>query len=124
MGFGLLQFDANADGKITRAEMDAGLKSRFADFDTNNDGTATRDEMKASMEARRAKMEAARFGALDTDKNGQLSLAEFTAARGGPKGGPDGHRGHDRAAAMGLVMAAARKPTARILPPARQTITS
>jgi Ca2+-binding EF-hand superfamily protein len=96
MGFGLLQFDANADGKITKAEMDAGLKARFAEIDTNKDGTATREEMKASMEARRAKMEAARFAALDTDKNGQLSLAEFTAAHGGPKGGPDGRRNHDR----------------------------
>lgn len=91
--FGLLEFDTNADGKITKAELDTNLKTRFGEIDANKDGTATREEAKAAMEGRRATMEAARFTALDTDKNGQLSAVEFAAAKGGPGGGPDGKRG-------------------------------
>jgi EF hand len=91
-GFGLLEFDTNADGRITRDEFDGALKTRFAEIDTNKDGTATREEAKAAMQARLAKMESGRFASLDTDNNGQLSLAEFTAAHNGP-GGPGDRRG-------------------------------
>src|SRR5262245_28596279 len=34
-GFGLLEFDANADGKLTRAEFDAGQRARFNQLDGN-----------------------------------------------------------------------------------------
>jgi Ca2+-binding EF-hand superfamily protein len=89
-GYGLFQFDANADGKLTRAEFDAAQKARFADLDANKDGTATREEIKAHMNAQRAKMEKARFVAMDTDKNGQLSEAELAAAREKREDGPRG----------------------------------
>ena len=89
-GFGLLEFDRNTDGKLTRAEFDAGQRARFDEIDANRDGSATREEMQASFEARRARAEKDRFAVLDTDKNGQLSQSEFDAGRDqGPPGGPD-----------------------------------
>jgi Ca2+-binding EF-hand superfamily protein len=90
-GFGPLEFDANADGKLTKTEFDNGQRARFNELDANKDGFTTRDEMRASADERHAKGENARFAMLDTDKNGQLSQSEFAAARErGP--GPDGLR--------------------------------
>ena len=96
--FGLLAFDANADGKVTRAEFDAAQKAHFGQIDANKDGTATPEEFKAFREAQAVKIKAERtqerFAALDADGNGQVSSAEFakaTAERG--ERGPGGHRG-------------------------------
>jgi hypothetical protein len=86
-GFGLLQFDANNDGKLTRAEFDAGQKARFNEADANKDGFIAPEEMRASMMKRRADM---RFASMDTDHNGQISKAEFEAATTPKLGGPDG----------------------------------
>ena len=92
-GFGLLEFDANADGKLTKAEFDAAQRARFTKIDANKDGTATAEEFqtarKAEGEARRAEMTGTHFAALDTDKNGQVSQSEFAARS--PR--PDGHKG-------------------------------
>ena len=90
-GFGLLEFDKNADGKLTKAEFDTAQRTRFDQMDANKDGFTTPEEMRASLESRRANAEKARFATLDTDKNGQLSQSEFEVARErGP--GPDGPR--------------------------------
>lgn len=90
-GFGLLEFDANADGRLTRAEFDAAQKARFDRLDANKDGQATPEEARAGHEAMAkeamAERQKARFAELDTDKNGQLSQAEFAA---GAPGGPNG----------------------------------
>lgn len=89
-GFGLLEFDANADGKLTKAEFETAQRARFNRIDANKDGTATPEELmaarKADAEARRAEMSKARFSALDTDKNGQISQSEFAESRPGPDG--------------------------------------
>lgn len=91
-GFGLLEFDANADGKLTKAEFDAAQRARFDAIDVNKDGSITREErtahVKSTAEARRAEMTKARFASLDKDKNGQLSQSEFAAggARADGKG--------------------------------------
>ena len=100
-GFGILQYDANADGKVTKAEMDAAARKAFADLDGNKDGFATPEEIRAGAEiqakARREAMLKARFAEMDANKNGQLTEAEFLAAqndRDGGRGlrtaGPDG----------------------------------
>jgi hypothetical protein len=89
-GFGLLQFDANADGKLTKAEFEAGQRARFNQLDGDKDGVATPEEMAAGFKAQaQAAMESAkkqRFAELDKDKNGQLSQSEFLAADGQPDG--------------------------------------
>jgi len=108
-GFGLLEFDANADGKLTKAEFDAAQRARFTEIDVNKDGTATAEEFqtvrKAKGEARRAEMTRTRFAALDTDKNGQVSQSEFAAGSARPDGykGPrHGGRGPGMAGRPGL----------------------
>ncbi len=93
--FGLLAMDANGDGKLTRAELDASQRTRFAVFDANKDGTATPDEVKAFHEAKRAEMSKVRFETIDKDKNGQLSQAEVSSAKA-DKAGRDGPRGERR----------------------------
>lgn len=101
-GFGLLVLDANNDGKLTRAEFDAGQKVRFTAADADRDGFVTPPEMRSAMMKRRMD---ARFATLDADRNGQISKAEFEAgltkpdAPGGDLGrshrfhGPDGRGG-------------------------------
>jgi EF-hand domain pair/EF hand len=100
-GFGLLQFDTNADGKLTRAEFDKAQHAAFDKVDANKDGAASPEEFQAArkieMEARQANMAKTRFTEMDKDKNGQVSLAEFQAALAehAPKG-PDGQAGGRR----------------------------
>jgi hypothetical protein len=89
---GLLELDVNNDGKITRGELDAGQKTRFAALDANKDGFADPAEMKAGAEA-------ARFRAQDKDGDGKLSPEEAKAGPGARMGrgdrgeGPRGDRG-------------------------------
>lgn len=111
-GFGLLEFDANADGKLTKAEFDAGQRARFNEIDANKDGFITAEERqahrKATADARRAELAKARFTDLDKDKNGQLSQSEFAGDlradgkgpdrdHGGPRGGGPGKPEHVKA---------------------------
>ncbi len=67
--------DANKDGKISKAELTAGLEARFAKMDVDKDGQITQKDR----DALRQQRQDARFAALDTDRNGQISKAEFTA---------------------------------------------
>ena len=112
------EIDANGDGKVTRDEIAAGMKARFADADADGDGTLSAEEMTAQMlermqaraEARVARMIAARdadgdgvlspdemgpptpegrmMARFDTDGDGAISKQEFENA---PMSG--GHRG-------------------------------
>jgi hypothetical protein len=43
-GPGLAGFDSNQDGIVTRAEFDAGQRTRFAELDTNGDGALRSEE--------------------------------------------------------------------------------
>jgi EF hand len=104
-GFGLLALDANADGKVTRAELDSAQGKRFQTIDANRDGFATPEEFKAAREkehtAHSAEMATRRFAALDADSNGQISKSEFEAAAtarkdGDRRDGAHGRRGPDR----------------------------
>jgi Ca2+-binding EF-hand superfamily protein len=92
-GFGLLQFDTNADGKLTKAEFDAAQRARFNQIDANKDGSATPEEIRTGMETQmKANREAAqkgRFAELDKDKSGQISQSEFLAGIEARRGAPD-----------------------------------
>ncbi len=111
--------DTNKDGKISKAELTAGLEARFAKMDVDRDGQITQKDR----DAMRQQRQDARFAALDTDKNGQITQAEFTAghdaradkrqerrAEAGKPGDRDGrgwggrgghHRGPGRGGMMG-----------------------
>jgi hypothetical protein len=99
-GFGLLSLDANADGRVTRAELDGAQSKRFQSIDANRDGFATPEEFKTAREkehsTRAAEMATRRFAALDADNNGQISKSEFEAASAARKDGAHGRRGPDR----------------------------
>ena len=71
--------DANGDGVMTRAEVQAQVAARFAKADANGDGTLN----EADKAARTGQM----FDKIDTDKNGSISRAEFVAAHSGMGGG-------------------------------------
>ena len=48
----LTKYDANHDGTVTKAEIEAGLKAEFAIADTNHDGCLAPDEVAAINEKR------------------------------------------------------------------------
>jgi Ca2+-binding EF-hand superfamily protein len=113
----LTRMDANADGKVTQAEMIAGFTARFEAADTNKDGTVTPAERtlahaahvkervtaldtnkNGSIERSEAQGPLAHFfDAVDTDKNGALSSVEMEAHRAAfEKGHPRKDHAEDR----------------------------
>lgn len=88
----------------TRAEVEAKVKERFAKADANRDGAITQAEIDAGREKMRTEMRARHFDTLDANKDGSITRAEFDAShearkakraeRGEGKGpGAMGHRG-------------------------------
>lgn len=104
--YGLLQFDTNSDGKLTRAELNSAIRARFDRMDSNHDGTATPEELRAFGESekikRRNERATSRFRELDKDRNGQISLQEFQAAE--PPRGERGQGGEPPAPIQGKPM--------------------
>jgi hypothetical protein len=91
-------YDADHDGKVTRAEFDAGRAARYKATDTNGDGWVSESEYVEEYRARLEKELAAsdrtpekkeeerqrqirqtyiRFGVLDKDKDGKMTKAEY-----------------------------------------------
>lgn len=70
--------DADGDGKITRAEMEARAEARFAALDTDDSGTLTAQEIRARAEARLADRTARMIERRDTNEDGVLSLEELS----------------------------------------------
>ena len=68
--------DADGNGVLTRAEVEADVARRFAKLDANKDGKV--DE--ADRAAHRADRQNAMFAAIDTNKDGSVSRAEYDAA--------------------------------------------
>ncbi len=94
-------FDTNKDGVLDAAERAAFKAAReanrgarkaqmLATFDTNKDGKLDATERAAMKDARMSE----HFKKLDTDGNGQISLAEFKAGK--PKGGMGHHGRHGK----------------------------
>jgi Ca2+-binding EF-hand superfamily protein len=81
-----------APQSVTKAAVQAQVKSNFDRLDTNKDGAVDKAEAQKAHEAnvaavtkRRNELAAATFAKADTDKNGALSLKEFEAAAPMPK---------------------------------------
>lgn len=74
--------DADGNGTITRAEIQAQVTERFAKADANGDGVLN----EADKAARTGQM----FDKIDTDKNGSINRAEFVAAHNGMGGEHEG----------------------------------
>lgn len=85
------QHDSNADGRLTRDEFDAFRRQRFDATDAGGDGTVDVEEYVQEFEDRvRQQLEQGRggqieqtkvrFAAIDADKSGDVSRAEFDAS--------------------------------------------
>jgi hypothetical protein len=75
----LMRFDANHDGILTRGELVAGLRARFAHDDTNHDGRLDQDEVRAVNEARWAKEGATVSPLVDWNHDGYVDFTEYAA---------------------------------------------
>lgn len=73
-------FDADGDGRVTEAEIEAYRQARFEDADRDGDGLLSQDEAWAQRERMREERHARRFAAMDDNGDGGLSLQET----GGP----------------------------------------
>jgi hypothetical protein len=75
------EMDANHDGKVTQAEIEAFETARAAEIDANHDGKITADEIQTFREKQRAKREAARLARMDSNGDGTVSVQEYQAAQ-------------------------------------------
>ena len=75
-----LKYDANHDGTLTRAELEAGLKADFDAADTNHDGRLDIDEVRAVNQARWSADSSAASPLVDWNHDGYVDFNEFAAA--------------------------------------------
>ncbi|MFZ1469176.1 MAG: EF-hand domain-containing protein [Paracoccaceae bacterium] len=75
------EMDADKDGKVTKAEVQAYRDARFAVADTDKNGSLSADELSAmqmtQMQARLAQRSKKMIDRLDANADGQLSAEEF-----------------------------------------------
>jgi hypothetical protein len=76
----LLQYDANHDGTLTKAELIAGLKADFDRLDTNHNGCLTGDQVAAINAARIAVDQSTATPLQDWNQDGCVDLREFSTA--------------------------------------------
>lgn len=90
----LRENDTDHDGRVTAAEFAAARAAKYRTFDLDGDGRVSEAEYVGEFSARfekdasgkpklpegQLKQAHVRFGVLDTDKDGNLSLAEFNAS--------------------------------------------
>jgi hypothetical protein len=75
----LLKYDADHDGTLTRAELEAGLHKEFDSFDTKHTGCLTSDQVIAINQARQSEDQAAASPVIDWKQNGCVDFDEFAA---------------------------------------------
>lgn len=84
-------YDQDGNGEVTLAEFEADRKAKFSETDSNRDGWLSSEEYMLEFENRldrqikqvrtsRIKQAHIRFAALDTDKNANLTLQEFSTS--------------------------------------------
>lgn len=75
----LLRYDLNHDGRVTRAEMEQGLRAEFNRLDANHDGCLSKDEVRAENE-RRWEADASAYSPLqDWKQEGCVDFDTFAA---------------------------------------------
>ncbi|WP_237449675.1 hypothetical protein [Novosphingobium silvae] len=82
--------DADGDGRVTAAEFAAARAAKYRTFDLDGDGKVSEVDYVGEFTSRmgkdakvpdgQLKQAHVRFGVLDTDKDGNLTLAEFNAS--------------------------------------------
>ncbi len=76
----VLKYDADHDGRVTKAELDAGLRADFDAFDTAHAGCLSPDQV-AAINAERIRVDQATATPLqDFQQNGCVDFSEFAAA--------------------------------------------
>ena len=75
----LLRYDSNGDGKITRAELEAGLRQDFRQADTNHDGLLDPDEVLAVNQRHIRIDQSIAIPIIDWNHDGYVDFAEFAA---------------------------------------------
>ena len=77
------EFDADKDGKVTEAEVEAFKAAQFAKIDANSDGKVTAEEMVAFHDAQEAARKTERAAKMiermDSDADGALTAEELAA---------------------------------------------
>jgi hypothetical protein len=76
----LLKYDANKDGQLTRAELNAGLKAEFDSYDTRHTGCLDVDQVRAINAARIAADKSTASPLQDWNLDGCIDLKEFSTA--------------------------------------------
>lgn len=84
-------FDADKNGSIAKAEVEATLQAQFKALDKNGDGALSQEEFMAytpvfgnvpAKESKRTAWLEKRFKRLDSDNDGKVTEAEFLAGEG------------------------------------------
>jgi hypothetical protein len=75
----LLAYDANHDGTITRAELEAGLRADFAKADYKHLGKLDEEEARAVNQQRLATDQSTASPLVDWNHDGFIDFAEFAA---------------------------------------------
>lgn len=75
--------DANSDGLLSPAELDARVQARFSRADLDGNGVLSRAEIEARGSARAKERASKMIDRLDTDGDQAVSFEEMQAVRGG-----------------------------------------
>ena len=75
--------DADGNGSLTRAELEAHAEARFASADADGDGFLTADELRAAQQAHREDHGKRMLERLDSDGDGKLDAAELAKGKKG-----------------------------------------